>query len=324
MDTNFKKEVISDLNNKNLSSSSIKLYLNNLERLNDELPLKNLDFLTDIDKIESKISNLKLTTQRSYLISICSVLEMYKDKTKKLGTLYNKYYKKMIDINEQIKAIPTENMSDKQKDNWMTWNDVVDKFKEKYDSIKSLENNDNISKNNYNKILEVMVLALYVYNEPRRNEYINMMLVKKYTPTMSKEHNYLSYDDKKIYFLKYKTSKQKGEEVFNINDDLMNVINIYLKFHPLLKNKKINNKMAIPFLVNYDGDSLPSPNGITRILNKIFGKNISSSMLRHIYLSSLYGDTLKKMKETAKKMGHSVQTQKEYIKDDDDTTVNFD
>jgi len=94
----------------------------------------------------------------------------------------------------------------------------------------------------------------------------------------------------------------------------MSVINKYFKFHPLLKGKKINTKTNIDFLVNYDGSPLPSPNGITRILNKIFGKRISSSMLRHIYLSSLYGDTLEKMKETADKMGHSIETQKEYIK----------
>jgi hypothetical protein len=53
---------------------------------------------------------------------------------------------------------------------------------------------------------------------------------------------------------------------------------------------------------------------MTKIFNKIFNKKISSSALRHIFLSDKYGDVVKEMKEDADKMGHSVQQQKEYIK----------
>ena len=314
MDTSFKQTLANDLQNKNLSPSSIKLYLSNLERLNDELPLKNLTFLNDTEKILDKIKNLKLTTQRGYLISISSILEMYKDKNKKSNELYKKYYDIMINLNDKLKAIPTNEMTDTQKKNWSSWADIKNKFEELEKTVNEFINDKTISKNNYLKLLEYVVLALYIYIEPRRNEYNNVIVVKKYSPNMNNDCNYLSFDDAKFIFNKYKTSKKRGQEIINIPEEFMNVINKYFRFHPLIKGKKLNAKSNFQFLVNYDGGDLPSPNGITRILNKIFGKHISSSMLRHIYLSDLYGDTVKQMKETADKMGHSVEMQKDYIK----------
>jgi hypothetical protein len=322
MDTEFKQMLINDLQNKNLSPSSIKLYLSNLERLNDELPLKNLNFLKDIDKTTDKIKDLKLTTQRGYLISICSILEMYKTK-KTINDLYKKYYEIMINLNDKLKAIPTNVMTDTQKKNWASWDDIKTKFNELEINVDEFINNTQISKANYSKLLEYMVLSLYVLLEPRRNEYTNVYIIKKYNPNMSDEFNYLSYEDSKFIFNKYKTSKKKGQEIININKELMDVINKYLKFHPLLKGKKINKNTKEIFLVNFDGEHLANPNGITRILNKIFGKRISSSMLRHIYVSDLYGPIVKKMEQTAQNMGHSVETQKAYIKNSEPIIVKF-
>ena len=55
---------------------------------------------------------------------------------------------------------------------------------------------------------------------------------------------------------------------------------------------------------------------ITRILNKVFGKKISTSMLRHIYLTNVYKDVpqINKMENLANEMAHSVSTAMEYIK----------
>jgi hypothetical protein len=56
---------------------------------------------------------------------------------------------------------------------------------------------------------------------------------------------------------------------------------------------------------------------LTLRMNKIFnGKRISSSMLRHIYLSNLYKDVprLTQMENTAKEMGHSLDEALRYVK----------
>ena len=53
-------------------------------------------------------------------------------------------------------------------------------------------------------------------------------------------------------------------------------------------------------------------NAITRILNKIFGKNVGATMLRHIYLSAKYD--VKEMNDDSDKMGHTSGMQHEYMK----------
>ena len=62
-----------------------------------------------------------------------------------------------------------------------------------------------------------------------------------------------------------------------------------------------------------------TPNGLTKYLNKVFeptGKNnISSTMIRHIFISEkIGGPTIKEKQELAEKMGHSTDTQEKYKK----------
>ena len=55
------------------------------------------------------------------------------------------------------------------------------------------------------------------------------------------------------------------------------------------------------------------------MLNKIFGKEVSVNMLRHVYLSNYYKGMpkLSNMEELAFSMGHNVQTALEnYVKVD--------
>ena len=68
-------------------------------------------------------------------------------------------------------------------------------------------------------------------------------------------------------------------------------------------------------LYSTNGNKLTSPQ-VTRILNKVFGKNISTSMLRHIYLTDAYKNipALNEMQNIATDMAHSVSTAMEYIK----------
>jgi integrase len=126
--------------------------------------------------------------------------------------------------------------------------------------------------------------------------------------------NYMDVDKKQFIFNAYKTARKEGQLREEIPSELQAIISIYLKLHPLLKGKKIVKGTNVPFLVYYDGKPLSQVNAITRILNKIFGKKVGSSMLRHIYLSSKYGNVLQDMKEDATAMSHSVDTQKDYIK----------
>lgn len=313
-DTDFKKSLSDGFAEKKLASSSVKMYLRNLEKLNDDMPLKNLNFLKDIPSILQQLEKYKQNTQRGYLISIVSALGLDKSNKQK-QKLYDDYYKLMMDKNKELKAKESENeKSETQKENWLTWEEVSKTFAELEAKVKAFSNNKEINEHQYNVLLQYVVLALYYYKAPRRNEYQNMMIVKANSQTLPITTNYLVLDTRSFIFNAYKTAKKEGQLKEDIPEELFNVILIYLKFHPLLKGKKINKTTNLPFLVYYDGKPFSQVNAITRILNKTFGKNVGSSLLRHIYLSSKYGTVLAEMKEDAGAMSHSVGMQKDYIK----------
>jgi integrase len=141
-----------------------------------------------------------------------------------------------------------------------------------------------------------------------------MNVIKIDEPSLPTDTNFLAYDTKEFIFNTYKTSKKSGQQKEAIPEPLMTVINLYFKFHPLIKGKKPTKASSVPFLVYYSGKPLDKVNSITRILNKVFGKSVGSSMLRHIWLTHKYGDTIQEQQKDAEAMGHSVAQQQDYVK----------
>lgn len=312
----FKTEIIEKMLNNGLSQSSIKNYIRNLEILNDDKQLKNLSFLKDKNKIIEMIKDKKPNTQRSYLISIVSVLKYYNNP--QFSKIYEYYYDKMMSMNKELKNEESQNIkTETQQKNWITKEEIDDKLKSLENEVKTYKQKD-INEKKYNKVLQMIILSLYTLQAPRRNADYQFMIVVKDKPN-DDPINFLVYDKNEFWFRKFKTSKtelkDKNELIIDINDKLMKNINLYFQFHPLIKNKKIQNyKEEVPFLVDFQGEPLLRVNSITYILNKIFGKNIGSSLLRHMYLSHKYGDDLQEMKKDAIEMSHGLQMQKDYIK----------
>jgi len=309
---NFKEDLITKLKAKNLSDSSIKLYLRNLEKINNG-ELKDFKFLKNIQAVQDILKGYKDNTKRSILISIVSVLGCCPD-DKKIVKLRKAYYDLMLEKSNEIKEKESDEPTEEQKKNWISWDDVKKRFEELKKEVDEVTKNKNLNKNQYDTLLYYMILSLYVISPPRRNkDYQFMNVVYKNTDKLTKDKNYLAYSENKFYFNVYKTSKKYGQKVEDISEELKKIIDLYLKFHPKIKGK-VSKSVDTPFLVSYDGNTLSQVNSMTKLFNKIFGKRISSSALRHIFLSDKYGDTVKDMKEDAEKMGHTVETQKTYIK----------
>jgi hypothetical protein len=184
-----------------------------------------------------------------------------------------------------------------QEDNWMSQSEIEEK-------LKSLEVNKKITnKKEYAQMLHHLILSLYVLQAPRRNiDYCLMKLSNDMTDT---NVNYLDLKNKRFIFNNYKTNHKYDSIEISIEPDLMGVIQAYLKHHPQ-KSKLKNKKHDIHFLVWIDGEPINKSGDITKILNKIFGRNIGSSMLRNIYLSSKYSGMMKSLKEDTAHMGTSV------------------
>jgi integrase len=320
MNTKYKEELMDKLRKNGLSNSSINMYVRNMEKLNDDEPLHNLNFLKKKDDIEKFLQNYKDNTKRNYYISISSILNNVKDESAQLNKLYKYYYEKMMDFNKMLKSEENKNeMNEKQGENWMPWSDVLEKYDELEDSINEFVNKKTITKKQYNTLLDYVVLSLYVLQPPRRNEYINMMVVRKMDDDMDDEKNYIVLEKKEFVFNAFKTAKKEGTVKIDINDKLIKALTNYLKHQPLMMEAKMEDKNTnydVPFLVKFDGKPLKSVNAITLILNKIFGKKMGSSALRHMYLSDKYGDELTEKQKDAKLMSHSVGTQAIYIKKD--------
>jgi len=316
-DTKCKKELEAGLKNKGLADSSIKLYLRNLEKLNDNQPLKNLNFLKNVGDITAKLERYKENTKRGYLISICSVLSLDKG-TKPKAKLYDDYFQLMMNKNKELKAEEkTNEKSDAQNKNWMDWKEVEEKFNALEDKVNSFKGQKELNEHQYNTLLQYIILSLYVLFPPRRNEYQKMMIVKSASETSPTTTNYLDLDHHRMIMNVYKTSKKEGQAILELPEAFKPILAVYLKHHPLLKGKKITKALPpTPFLVYYNGEQLDKVNSITRILNKIFGRKVGSSMLRHIYLSNKYGDVQEEQKKDAEAMGHSTAQQKDYIKVD--------
>ena len=313
--TGFKTDLEKKFKEKNISQSSINLYLRNLEKLNDDEPLKNLNFLKSKEAILKKLENYKPNTFRGYLISICSSLHFETNKT--MTKLYKEYYDLLMKTNKELKEKEKEQeKTPVQKENWISWEEVEKKHTELEEEVGKFKNSKEINQHKYNTLLEFVILSLYYYIAPKRNQdWALMRIIYKEEANLPTTNNYYDVSNETFIFNKYKTSKTKGELIEKIPEKLQNILNIYFKFHPLIKDKPIKKGTNIPFLVYYDGKDLTSVNSITRILNKVFNKKIGSSMLRHIYLTSKYGNTVKEMKDDANIMGHSVQTaMNNYIK----------
>ena len=288
------------LSNRQLSENSKNLYKRNLLKLNDNKEIKNFNFLKNKDEVLTKIKDLKPTTQRSYIISICSIL---RDNTKMKKT-YDEYFELLKSYNDTLRV--NNEKSTTQEKNWITQEEVLKVHKTlKEDIENSLSKKRKIDKQLFKKLLNYMILSLYTLIQPRRNKDYSLMRISSNMDDTN--FNYLVIDKKKnnMKFIlnNYKTEKKYHSVEIDIPDELKQVILLYLKYHPLkleLKNKEFN----IPFLVE-DSKELKTSTEITKILNKIFDKKISSSMLRSIFLTSKYGDLVNELKQDTKIMGTS-------------------
>ena len=305
---------------KHLSDSSIQAYLRNLRKLNKDETFNNFNFLIDVENIQSKLDKYKENTKRNYLISIVSVLSL---STKPLHKkLHDKYYSLMMKKNEEInKEVNPNELTDTQEKNWMSWVDIKKKYDEIEKEVDQFYSQKTISENQYNTLLGYTILSLYIHNVPRRNkDYQIMKLSNKYNTEDSKKFNYLDLSNKQFIFNSYKTSAKYGTQIIKIDDALWNVLLKYFRHHKwvMMARSKgpviMKDEEAPYFLLYHNKQPLDKVNSITRILNKIFDKAIGSSMLRHIFLTDKYGDTLDKAEKDAKDMAHSSSMQKDYIK----------
>jgi len=298
-----------------IADNTASQYIRNLYNLNSSRAFTNLAWLKNIDSVELRLKEYAESTQRTMLSTIVSCLSTVNSKPS-YKKIFAYWYNEMMERVANDRNRDTSEKTERQSENWLEWQTVKGHEDRLKQESMEVSKNKILNKNDWDIILSYMVLSLYTKFPPRRNQdYQYMKVVKTNGQAKSDEVNYLVLEPKKFIFNKYKTSNIHGQQIFEIPKELMEVIDFYLKYHPSLKGKAVTSKTpSFNFLVFHDGSPLVSVNSITRILNRIFGKNVGATMLRHIYLSEKYD--VKEMNDDADKMGHTSGLQHEYMKVD--------
>lgn len=299
----FMKSLVEELENKKLSDKTIKNYIQRLYILNGRKKFTSLAFLRKHEDIIKYIKeNLSVATQKTYAGTIASVLKLKPNKVNnKLVDIYTGFINE--DDMEQYKKSVSEK-TEKQKENWISQAEVIKIKEDLGNEASKIARKAEVNRKEYEILLQNMLLSLYVNLPPRRASDYALM---KYANGGDDKFNY--YTDKNMMiFNNYKTSKTYGKQEIDVskNKPLLKDMKMYLKHR---KPECKGNDMLI---TKYNGVAFNAINDITRTLNKIFGKNISTNMLRNIYVSDKYGAMKAGMIEDATAMGHNVEIQQKY------------
>ena len=158
-----------------------------------------------------------------------------------------------------------------------------------------------LSKDDLNEIQNFIILSLYTLIPPRRSLDFTEMKIHNH----SSDDNHI--DKNKFVFTKYKTAKFNGIQYEVISKELMNILKKWIKINPT------------DYLLFDSNKNKLTPSKLTRRINKIFGKNISTSALRHLYISYKYQNFIKEnneLEQDLKSMGSSMIQIPQYLKKD--------
>lgn len=200
-----------------------------------------------------------------------------------------------------------QEMSDKQEKNWMSYDEVKMYLQAAKSAAQPYWGSKEPLTGQPLQIVQRYVLMSLVcgtYIQPRRSQDWTEFKIRGVPRKASepKEYNYMR--NGRFHFVKYKTSDKHGEQIIDVPTQLRSILTMWKRLNP-----------SDWLLVGADGVSQCTTPRVTFILNSVFGKNISVSMLRHIWLTEKYGDNipLAEMQEDARVMAHSVDMQQRYV-----------
>jgi hypothetical protein len=298
----FHKRILA--NKSDVSKSSLKSYTSMLRGIysrannTDKTEPVDFDWFLNEREVLKSLEDKEPKVRKTYLSAILALV----------GKSFNKYTNQLNkDVKVYNKWVEKQEMTPTQKENWKTFEEVKKIVKKHETQAKQVikQPSDNIRRNR--EILEdwlVLALTTGVYFPPRRSLDWAKMKWRNYDVETD---NYMDLKKKKFVFNIYKTASKYGKQEMPIKSIIFKrMLNEYLKMIP----------EGVDTLLNDMHWKEMSSIRVAQRLNRIFGMNISTSMLRHIYLSSVLEKVppLEKLQELAKQMGHSIPQQLEYIK----------
>lgn len=290
-----------------LGANTVKTYMASLRKIQQ---ICNCDAQT----IEGLIKNAKVIidslgdvqtpmVRKSKLSVIIAILDdKHNEHSEELANALKEYRKAMTeDANKVNKREISQELSDKQKDNLISQAEVIKVYNDLKTEASHLLKKQMLTRAQFDTLQKFVLLSMYVMIPPRRSQDYASFKIRNFDETADSVDNYMvNYNKNKkkgnatFVFNTYKNSKRLGRQM---------VDNIPKPLEKLIDQWKLFNKSDY-LLINNQGNPV-GQSRIAVLLNEIFGgKNISSSMLRHIYLSDKFKDVnLKELEDTAHDMG---------------------
>lgn len=278
-----------------LSDGSLKTYksiLTNVYRKcypdDDSIDLKKFDNTTTIMEHLKDIPFNKRKTTLAALVVLTDKPE---------------YSKLMVDDIKEYNDEKQSQKADGKFTDMLKIADVEAIFKKLEADAKHMYKSKMYTMNDLQKIQNYILLALTggLFQAPRRS----LDWIMKFRNYDIEKENYVDMKKKQFIFNVFKTQKNKGSQTIDISKPLFAILKKWISVLPETQD----------YLLFDNKSTHLTPSQITHRLNDVFGKPISTSMLRHIYLTSKFSDVnLKELVKTAEEMGNSPMQALEYVK----------
>jgi len=283
-------------NRPNLSAGSIKTYKSVLKNVYDRCyddKDYTFDKFNDSKRMLLHLKEIPFNKRKTVLAGL-SVLTKNPDYTKVM----------MEDIHEYNADQLKQTKTPAQEVGMIEPAEVEEIFARLEANAKHCLKKPHLSPTDLNEVMKWIILALTggIFQAPRRSiDFGNM----KWRNIDKSNDNYVDIKTGKFIFQNYKTEKSYGSQECEITKPLKLILNKWFRVIPDGCDFVLfDNRMH----------SLSSPQ-MTHRLNEIFGKKISTSMLRHIYLTKKFGDVdLSELQATATAMGNSSMQALLYVK----------
>jgi len=293
----------------NLKPSSLKIYMTSLRKLNDGNDIKNIDFLKDYENIILKLESKKNNTKKNYLNAIIIILKALNENTaliKRYEELRDLYQKEYNDVMASNSKTPS------QQKNWISWSQYNSMISEVYDTVKLFEKQSSWTVEQMLNYQIYLILNLYrVF--PLRNDFHDMKIIsqREYNKNKESKDNFIieTKGKYKLILNDFKTSAKYKQIKLDIEDKkLQSIITRFLK----------HNKSGYLLVNPHNPEEPINSNTLTKLLIstslKYTGKRVSTTLIRHIWLTEKIGSQIQEQQEIANVMGHSVEMQKAYVK----------
>ena len=303
-------------NRPNLTQSSVRTYLSNINKTAKDLDIEIKtpeDIIKHNEEILDYLMSYKPSIRKTKLSAFIVVIDKKDKNSEEVNDIIERFRRQLFDDADEVeKNENKQTLTKRQEENYIPWNEVLNIYEDLKTETEPLFKLKALDKKQFTKLQNFVLLSCYVLIPPRRSQDYADFKIRNID---DKKDNYMVVKGRKkkgsFIFNSYKNSKRLGQQVVEIPNALRNIITKWINVNPC------------DYLIVANNCNKVEQPKINLILNSIFGKNIGSSLLRHIYLTDKYADVnLEELKETTENMGNSlIERTLKYVKkniDDDE------